>query len=154
MVVEILIDPPLALDSQEKIPIVETVETAPRWQTVAKRREVEIQMAIPKEYIVPPHLFQKTNNSKLVQTCGLLSPRELSIISLTATKLLEYIHNQTFTALKVTRAFCKSAAIAHQAASSSKIRFYHETDKSSRLVAWHGSCSRKLLSTQQPWMNI
>ncbi|KAG0645739.1 amidase [Hyphodiscus hymeniophilus] len=99
----------------QKVPILEVVETIPKWQKVADRRRDEILKAIPEEYKVSPHHLAASDRSKLVETCGLLSPRELSIIRLTATQLLRCIHTRIFTAVEVTRAFCKSAAIAHQA---------------------------------------
>jgi amidase len=102
----------------QKANTIETTSIIPKsstWQAEAARRLDEIQRAIPKEYIVPPHLLETTNKARLVQSCGLLTTRELSITALSAVKLLECIHNRTFTAVEVTRAFCKSAAVAHQA---------------------------------------
>ena len=118
MAIETLTHLPGATDINEKIPIVEAVETGPSWQAVANRRKDEIERTIPKEYKVSPHLLQESNRIKVVQTCGILTSRELSIISLTATNLLKCIHDRTFTAVEVTKAFCKSAAIAHQAVNS------------------------------------
>ena len=115
MTIETFAPTSLTTEIDEKIPILEIVEAVPRWQAVADRRRNEIQSALPVEYIIPQHFLQGINRSQLVRTSRLLSSRELSIVSLTATKLLEAIHAQKFSALEVTRAFCKSAAIAHQA---------------------------------------
>ena len=89
--------------------------TAPDWKKVAARRRHEINSKIPEKYHVPPALLKPTNLSNLVQTCGILTARELSIVNSTAVKLLHLVHSQKLTAVEVTTAFCKSAAIAHQA---------------------------------------
>ncbi|ORY23703.1 amidase signature domain-containing protein [Naematelia encephala] len=55
------------------------------------------------------------NVSNLVSTCGILAPREVEIVSLDATGLRDLIANTVFTAVEVTVAFSKAAAVAHQA---------------------------------------
>jgi amidase len=85
------------------------------WEKVASRRRAEINSRIPQSFLVPPALLRGRNHAKLADTCGILSSRELAILRLTATKLLECVHDQTFTAVEVATAFCKSAAVAHQA---------------------------------------
>lgn len=69
---------------------------------------------IPLEYrmhkidargIAPVHVREK---------CGMLTPREVEITSHSAVTLLERIHNEDYTAVEVTIAFCKAAAVAHQ----------------------------------------
>lgn len=93
-----------------------TAAAAPlKWEEVASRRREEITSAIPPEYLVPRNLLQNENLVDLPYKCGILSPHELSITSLSATELLRLIHNETYTAVEVTTAFCKRAAIAHQA---------------------------------------
>lgn len=91
------------------------VEPASHWQLVAARRRKEIQNAIPSEYALPSQLFNRKSHIDLPQTCGLLSNRELSITAFSATALLQRIHSRTYTAVEVAAAFCKRAAIAHQA---------------------------------------
>jgi len=88
---------------------------SPDWKEVAARRRHEILNKIPVEYRVSQALLKPTNLSNLVQTCGILTTRELGMVNSTAIKLLESIHSKRFTAVEVTTAFCKSAAIAHQA---------------------------------------
>lgn len=91
------------------------IHTTPRWKETAARRRQEIDGAIPKEYLLNPTALQEHNLALLAYTCGLLSAREQSIIALSATELLKLIHDRTYTAVEVTTAFCKSAAVAHQA---------------------------------------
>lgn len=90
-------------------------QKVPGWETIKIRRQAEINNRIPKTFLLPPALIEKRNRSTLVDTCGLFSPRELDILHQTATSLLECIHNQTYTSVEVATAFCKSAAVAHQA---------------------------------------
>jgi len=87
------------------------------WQDIARRRRQEIYNALPPEYLIAPELLENDHVVDLPETCGLLSARELSITSLSATKLLQFMHNETYTAVEVITAFCKRAAIAHQAVS-------------------------------------
>jgi amidase len=86
----------------------------PRWQEVAERRKEEIKSGI-SQYFAPAELLKDQNSINLPQKSGVLSERELELTGLTATKLLPLIHNGTYTAVEVTTAFCKRAAIAHQA---------------------------------------
>lgn len=51
----------------------------------------------------------------IIKDCGILTPRELEITDVEdATTLLAEIHSQKWTALEVTIAYCKRAAIAQQ----------------------------------------
>ncbi len=93
-------------------------QATPHWKAISARRQQEVYDKIPASYIISPNLLNELDRSKLVQRRGLLTERELSIISLSATEILERIHNRTFTSVEVTYAFCKSAAVAHQAARS------------------------------------
>lgn len=93
---------------------------ASHWQNTANRRRGEINDLIPDSYKISPTFLKGSNHVNLVETCGVLNSRELSILKLSATKLLELIHNQTFTSVEVATAFCKSAAIAHQAVKPSQ----------------------------------
>lgn len=89
---------------------------APSWKLVAARRQAEINNAIPTEYLVPlVQLEGLENRIGLPEASGILTHRELEITALSATGLLQLLHNGTYTAVEVTTAFCKRAAIAHQA---------------------------------------
>lgn len=51
----------------------------------------------------------------LVKTCGLLDEREIEIVYSTAVDLLDKMRTREYTAVEVTRAFCKASAVAHSA---------------------------------------
>ncbi|KFY79035.1 hypothetical protein V499_01918 [Pseudogymnoascus sp. VKM F-103] len=100
-----------------EIPDVKAVDVvAPSWKLVAARRQAEINNAIPTEYLVPlVQLGGLENRIGLPEASGILTHRELEITARSATGLLRFLHNGTYTAVEVTTAFCKRAAIAHQA---------------------------------------
>jgi hypothetical protein len=87
------------------------------WENVAYSHRQAINNAIPPEYLVPKKYLNSLHLTNLREISGILTPREISITSLSATNLLKLIHDQTYTSVEVTKAFCKSAAIAHQAVS-------------------------------------
>lgn len=89
---------------------------SPTWQDIAQRRRDDIKNAIPSSYLVSKDSLATGHNfMNLPETCSILNERELEITSLTATKLLHLIHTEVYTAVEVTTAFCKRAAVAHQA---------------------------------------
>ncbi|KAL3427906.1 acetamidase [Phlyctema vagabunda] len=88
---------------------------SPAWQDAARQRREDINGAIPSEYIIPDFLLKGHHFLDLPVRCGILDQRELEITSMTATSLLKGIHEEKYSAVEVTTAFCKRAAIAHQA---------------------------------------
>lgn len=89
------------------------------WHSTAARRRDEIYSHIPRDWLVDKLLLEENKKRPidLPEKCGLLTPRELRITGLSAVELLRRIHDGIYTAVEVTRAFCKRAAIAHQAVS-------------------------------------
>lgn len=87
------------------------------WQEVARRRQHEINSAIPEVYHVPAALLSGRKLIDLPESSGILNDRELKITSMTAAGLLKQIHNETYTSVEVATAFCKRASIVHQAVS-------------------------------------
>lgn len=89
-------------------------------QKVAAAREAR-DAQIPAELLlsnVPGYTPPKpgTNIMPIFESCGLLSPEELEITSVEhdATYLLEQLASKKLSAVQVTTAFCKRAAIAQQ----------------------------------------
>lgn len=69
----------------------------------------------PSEYHVDlPVLETSTNVSNVYKTSGILSSTEIEIVELDATDLAAAIARGVYSAVQVTRAFCRTAAIAHQ----------------------------------------
>ncbi|KAL1999796.1 hypothetical protein VTN02DRAFT_5984 [Thermoascus thermophilus] len=87
------------------------------WHSTAARRRDEIYSRIPRDWLVDQRLLEENRKRPidLPERCGLLTPRELRITGLSAVELLRRMHDGIYTAVEVTRAFCKRAAVAHQA---------------------------------------
>ncbi|GFZ47549.1 Putative amidase C550.07 [Saitozyma sp. JCM 24511] len=66
------------------------------------------------EYRYEPRSPLPSNVSKLYQTSGFLSQRQVEIVSQDATSLAASIRDRAYTAVEVTEAFCRSAALAQQ----------------------------------------
>lgn len=87
----------------------------PDWRDVAAQRRHEIDTKIPGEWLVPKHLLETENAMSLSRVSGILTPWELEVTEMGAVDILAEIRGRRFKSVDVTRAFCKRAAIAHQA---------------------------------------
>ncbi|KAM3077270.1 hypothetical protein ACMFMG_003266 [Clarireedia jacksonii] len=87
----------------------------PSWQSVASKRKHDINSTIPTAWLVPLDLLESKSSIDLGKKCGLLTEREITIVYDTAVNLLQKIREREYTSVEVTTAFCKAAAIAHQA---------------------------------------
>jgi len=95
--------------------------TKPTWHEVADRRRHEIDSRIPGEWLVSKHMLQEAKTTKTVldlpRVSGILTAWELEVTEMRAVDILAAIRAQKFSSVDVTKAFCKRAAIAHQAVS-------------------------------------
>lgn len=83
----------------------------------ARDARIPAQWRLAPEQIPGPEVVDVTG---FPAKCGLLSPREVEITETEAVDLLEKLHSASedaWTAVDVTTAFCKRAAIAQQLAS-------------------------------------
>jgi amidase len=94
------------------------------WQAVAKSKKDSVAAKIPKDWLLPASLtaqFTETSTLNVLdvpQTCGLLTPAELSITQdHDATALVHLMTSGALSSLAVVTAFCKRAAIAQQCVS-------------------------------------
>lgn len=88
---------------------------SPSWQKIAAEKRQEIIAAIPQAYLVNEELLQGLNATDLPRRSGILTTRELDITESRAVDIVEQVRQRKYTAVEVTTAFCKRAAIAHQA---------------------------------------
>ncbi|KAB8276491.1 amidase signature domain-containing protein [Aspergillus minisclerotigenes] len=93
--------------------------TIPDWQQKAAAKQAEAAAKIPKEWRVPASILENLDNEQEVltipQRCGILTPKELEITeTVDATALRDKLTARELTAVEVTTAFCKRAAIAQQ----------------------------------------
>ncbi|RAH67117.1 putative general amidase [Aspergillus aculeatinus CBS 121060] len=90
------------------------------WQEKAAHKRSQAQQSIPSQWLLPASFLAPPEGSPptvldIPQRCGLLSPREIEITeTVDATALLEKLASREYSAVEVTTAFCKRAAIAQQ----------------------------------------
>ncbi|KAH0536017.1 hypothetical protein FGG08_007084 [Glutinoglossum americanum] len=87
------------------------------WQTLAKAKVAATKSEIPQEWVLGQADLEDAKNQR--QLSGpfiekFLDKEELEIIRNDSVPLVEKIASGQYTALQVTRAYCKTAAIAHQ----------------------------------------
>lgn len=73
--------------------------------------------AIPKSYLLPPEIFKSLPRNELVtpRRCGKhFTPAELEIVESDVKVIMRKIRGREWSSVKVTEAFCKSAAVANQ----------------------------------------
>lgn len=87
------------------------------WEGTAAERQDQINAAIPLGYRVDQELLKGHNLIDLPRKSGILTAREIQITESRAIDLVDQLRGQTYSAVEVTTAFCKRAAIAHQAVS-------------------------------------
>jgi len=89
------------------------LETQP-WQGIAAEKRAELYAAIPSTYRINETIFQGMNVTELPRKCGIMTEKELCITEDRAVDIISRIRKQDYTAVEVTTAFCKRAAVAHQ----------------------------------------
>ncbi|KAI7927361.1 hypothetical protein M0657_002963 [Pyricularia oryzae] len=89
------------------------------WKAKAKSKRDSILAAIPREWILTPEELNQVSPPRrrdIVQYARqeLLTAEERDITEMDAVAIVNAVRSRSLTAEKVTRAFCKAAAIAHQ----------------------------------------
>lgn len=85
------------------------------WQKIAAEKRHQIYTALPPSYLVDKILLQRESAIDIPRNSGILTEKELRITESRAVDLVEQLKNRAYSAVEVTTAFCKRAAIAHQA---------------------------------------
>lgn len=89
-------------------------EQVPAWKLRARAKRAAQATLIPSEWRLKS-IPDFTNARDYIHTSGLLTPTELAITEITDARVLQKkIHSGELSALAVTTAFCKRAAIAQQ----------------------------------------
>lgn len=87
------------------------------WQSIAARKQAERSSKIPSEWVIPdselPPLDQDFVQD-FPSKSGFFTDRELQITESTATEAVSRIASGEWSALEVTKAVCKRAAVAQQ----------------------------------------
>jgi amidase len=89
---------------------------ASSWQDRAAEKRARIQSSIPKEWLAQTPT-SNTSAFELIASSDLLTPKEVEITRSAATDLVKKLSTGDLTSVEVTLAFCKRAALVHQAVS-------------------------------------
>jgi len=95
----------------------EPPKTETDWTDIAAKAQTKLRNSIPSEYRIPPDKLPGDNVLDVTDfpaKCGLLSDAELKITESFATEIVGAVAAGEWSAVEVTTAFCKRAAIAHQ----------------------------------------
>ncbi|KZV63328.1 amidase [Peniophora sp. CONT] len=88
------------------------------WSSEATRAKKAAQAeSIPPEWRISPDKLPSADVKNVLpylSTTGILTPSDLTIVNTPPTTLLSSLSSGSLTALEVTTAFCKAAAVAHQ----------------------------------------
>jgi len=87
------------------------------WQEIVAEKRKALHHLIPEDWLLPTDVLTRAENTpKLVGDFieSLLDPETRDITALDPVDIVALIREGTFTAVKVTAAFCKRAAYAHQ----------------------------------------
>jgi amidase len=92
-----------------------TMPPLKRWQEIARERKLQQEKSIPNEWRIQKPAMSLHNVTSIPADCGILNQRELEITEeKNVGTLLEHLATRRWTALEVTTATLKRAAIAHQ----------------------------------------
>lgn len=92
------------------------------WQTIAASKRARNAALIPTEWLLPsPPSSEVRNVIDVPRTCGILTEKEVEITEkYSASGLVGEMAKGTYSAVEVTTAFCKRAAIAQQLVSAAR----------------------------------
>ncbi|KAJ5776517.1 uncharacterized protein N7511_001528 [Penicillium nucicola] len=87
------------------------------WESIAATKRQALKDSIPAEWLIPAAIFPAEDQLDVTtfpQESGFFTEQELAIISSPAPTILSQITSGSWTSEKVTKAFCKTAAVAQQ----------------------------------------
>jgi amidase len=87
------------------------------WEDIGKRARAQLLESIPSEWRLPEDKLPPADQGDVLDVpikSGLFSEREILITTSSATHIVDTIASGEWTAVEVTTAFCKRAAVAHQ----------------------------------------
>jgi amidase len=87
------------------------------WQSKAAAKRDAILASIPEEWRLAPADLKRAEGQRDITGPFIqqfLDDADIAIISLDTVPIVEAISNRKLSSLQVTKAFCKTAAIAHQ----------------------------------------
>lgn len=97
------------------------------WEDIGKQARARLFESIPSEWRVSEDKLPPADQADVLDIpskSGLFSEHELQITASSATYIVQAIGSGEWTALEVTQAFCKKAAVVHQV-----VRYANPTSK-------------------------
>jgi len=98
------------------------------WKTLVEKKRAEAAKTIPQGWWLSPSILESVNADADISVvdvpgkCGILTPKELEITeTYDAVDLTAKMAAKELSAVEVTEAFCKRAAIAHQVVSINSV---------------------------------
>lgn len=101
--------------------------TNTQWKEISAKAQQKVLDDIPADWKVPQDALPPADQANIVDfpaNSGRLSQLEVEITESLATEIVARLANTTWSAVDVTTAFCKRAAIAHQLVSSQAYERY------------------------------
>jgi len=92
-------------------------ENSQPWQEIARAKRTALADSIPADWRIPQDILPpdaQLDVTSFPRESGFFTDKELEITSAPANALLKEVHARRWTAVEVTHAFCKRAAVAHQ----------------------------------------
>jgi amidase len=87
------------------------------WESIAATKRQVLGDSIPAEWLIPAAILPSTDQldvTNFPQESGFFTEHELEITSSPAPTILSHISSESWTSEMVTKAFCKTAAVAQQ----------------------------------------
>jgi amidase len=110
----------------------------PDWKKKAAAKRASQYESIPKDWRLPKPIPQPKNTYEYLKISGVLTPEELAITETTdAATLLRKMASGSLSAVEVTKAFCKRAAIAQQLIKCCTEMFFDEAVQTSERLDEH-----------------
>ncbi|KAK4569899.1 hypothetical protein LTR86_002868 [Recurvomyces mirabilis] len=112
------------------------------WTDISAKAQTKLRNSIPSEWRIPPGKLPPDTQLDVTDfpaKSGLLSDQELKITSSYATEIVGAIAAGEWTAVEVTTAFCKRAAIAHQLTNCLTVIMFDDAIKRAKALDDHFS---------------
>ncbi|KAK0947890.1 hypothetical protein LTR48_003800 [Friedmanniomyces endolithicus] len=118
------------------------------WTDIAAKAQTKLRNSIPAEYRIPHDKLPPEDQLDVTgfpAKCGLMSEGELKITESYATEIVGAVAAGEWTAVEVTKAFCKRAAIAHQVTNCLTVVMFDDALKQAKKLDEHFSTTGKTI---------
>ncbi|KAK3641845.1 hypothetical protein LTR56_000003 [Elasticomyces elasticus] len=116
------------------------------WTDIAAKAQTRLRNSIPSEWRIPQNKLPPDDQLDVTDfpaKCGLLTDAELKITESYATEIVGAVAAGEWTAVEVTTAFCKRAAIAHQVTNCLTVVMFDDALKQAKKLDDHFASTGK-----------